>query len=167
MKTCPACASSNVDNAAFCSQCGSPLDETGERGPTQQPLPLEPADEVAAPPEPQPATPAQSIAPAIRLPESPGVERGETPCLVKALGGFFGCLFGLIAGLCLSLICVMPVGFAISGGHGSSGLQVAIVVVVILVIITTLLGIATGPSFLGKIFASVGDTFKWMSGSKN
>lgn len=165
-KTCPACASSNVMDAAFCSQCGSPFDPKGDTPSQVQAPPVEPVfdPKPAAPPS---APVAMERTPVISVQPDPPLapEDREMPCLIKAAGGFFGCLFGLLIGLCLSLICVMPITYAISGGHGSPVLQGAIIVIVILVIITTILGIINGPGFLGKILTSIGDTFRWMTGS--
>jgi zinc-ribbon domain len=156
--TCPACASSNPDDAAFCNQCGSPLYTLTDRSAPGPSRPVGPADDAAPPPPAQQLINADQ--PVVQPVASTGSERKQMPCLVKGAGGFFGCLFGAIVGLCLSLICVMPVMFAISGGHSSYGLQFAIILVIILVIVTTLLGIILGPGFLGRILKSIGDTFK-------
>ncbi len=165
-KTCPACASSNVMDAAFCSQCGSPFDPKSVTPSQDQAPPVEPFI------DPEPAAPPSAPVVGERIPvisvqpDPPLAPAGkEKPCLVKAAGGIFGCLFGLLMGFCLSLSCVMPITYAISGGHGSPMLQGAIIVIVILVIITTILGIINGPGFLGKILTSIGNTFRWMTGS--
>jgi len=163
-KTCTACASSNPVDAAFCSQCGNPFDTIIDTAAASQPQPVAPAgDPVYLAPAPPPMIAER---PSVQAAPPTVPENKEMPCLVKVVGGFFGCLIGLIIGLCLSLICALPVTYAISGGSGSPVLQVAIIVIVILVIITTVLGILNGPGFLGKILTSIGDTFKWITGSK-
>jgi hypothetical protein len=165
-KTCPACASSNVMDAAFCSQCGSPFEPKGDTPSQIQTPPVEPiVDPKPAAPPSTPAAVERAYVYAVQPDPPLAPEKKEMPCLVKAAGGFFGCLFGLLIGLCLSLICVMPVTYAIGGGGGSPVLEGAIIIIVILVIITTILGIINGPGFLGKILTSIGDTFRWMTGS--
>jgi threonine/homoserine/homoserine lactone efflux protein len=60
----------------------------------------------------------------------------------------------------------MPVAQVIYSQTGIASGYPAIGLVVILVIIAVIFGFISGPAILGKLVKGVGDTFRWMTGSK-
>lgn len=87
----------------------------------------------------------------------------QVPCPVRAAGGFFGCLIGLLTGLCLSLICVLPATGLLMGVTNSTDvLNLAVIVTIIIAVVTTAFGIANGPNIFGKLLRSIGDAVSWI-----
>ena len=175
-KTCLACASSNPADAEYCIQCGSPFPLAEES--ISAPMPAVPSIDqelqFALPSTTVEASPQADSTTSVQLEnfsspvETVSVEENkELPCIVRLIGSFFGCLFGLIIGLCMGLICVLPIAFLITQDSNNDFLLVLFIILTIfLAFASTLLGILYGPGFLGKILTSIGDTFKWMTGSK-
>ena len=85
----------------------------------------------------------------------------ELPCLIRAVGSFFGCLIGLMIGLILSLICVLPISAAFGSIINSDAyLNIAIILIIIVALATTILGISKGPSYFWKLLTSIVDAIR-------
>lgn len=165
---CPRCGARNINGSAKCQRCGLlfPLIDDvriGSMAATEQ--------EQGIFPEKPDLRDQSPISQSFTVQDQPALaptSTGKMPCFVKVYGGFMGCLLGLVGGLCLSLICIIP-GVMASGnmvGNTNAFIEIAIALIVILSIACAVYGMVKGPYFLGKLLKSIGDTFRWMTRSQ-